>query len=60
LYYEIIKIETPEASVSGVFNLYGLFAGHCANHESDDRSAAAPSGADAGRPHTVTLDAENP
>ena len=25
LYYLIIKIETPEASVSGVFNLWRLF-----------------------------------
>ena len=25
LYYRVIKIETPEASVSGVFNLGGIF-----------------------------------
>ena len=34
LYYRVIKIETPEASVSGVFNFRGFFADLHANRYS--------------------------
>ena len=49
LYYAIIKIETPEASASGVFNLYSFFARHLKWQQSPTTGAPA-----------ITLDAENP